>query len=128
MKVTEKQRLSLQRMIKKWKHRLFLGEWFVFAAYGEGDESESGAIATSSPNPTYMQCTITVYESFWRKYKADQEHIIVHELCHCITEPAYRAQIDLLNFKMVTNDHINEIRERTTQRIANIAFQQEWRK
>jgi hypothetical protein len=38
----------------------------------------------------------------------------------------YEAHIKSLNFKLITVEHVETLREQLTLRIANITYQQEW--
>lgn len=120
--VTDKK--FVKETIDKWRKRMFLAEWFIDVSYS--DESNPGCSAENSVNIDYLRSTITIHPNFWDAPRDWQEHALVHELAHIISEPMYKLHIDSLNFKVVTPDHIETLREQLTQRIANMVFQQEW--
>ena len=124
MKPTKKQRCLVKKWVNKWRPRLFLGEWFFHLRYSNEDVEPAAEISVNVP---YMDAEIIIHPKFWSRDLKDQEHAIVHEMCHCHTEPSYASHVNMLNFKVVTLDYVELIREQLTQRIANIAFQQEWK-
>ncbi len=72
----------------------------------------------------YYSATINLYPNthdMWLngdKYKVAQ--VIVHELCHILTDPLYKIAVD-----SVTNTngkYVEDIREQTTQQISNICM------
>ncbi len=117
---TKKQKEKIVRLIEKWKNKLLLNEWKLVPHYSGIDEDNCAATIYMQPN--YFFGKITFNNCFFENDPHTQEEMIVHELCHCITEKAYLAHIDMINYKLVTVDHVNMIREQLTQRIASIAF------
>jgi len=124
MKPTDKQRREIKRYIKKWRPRLFLGEWYIVTQHMVNDEN--GWAATCDPDEVYFHATISVYPSFWKHRKLEREEIIVHELCHCLTVGSIKMSRDLLEGDLVTAKQIKENNEMLTQRITNIVFNDEW--
>ena len=111
---------KIDRLISKWKKKLNLQEWNIIATYSGIDKDNCAAEIRILSD--YFFGDIIVHNCYFNNTPHAQEEIIVHELCHCITEKAYIAHVSMLNYKVVTVDHINMIREQLTQRIATIAF------
>jgi len=122
-KPTEKQHKEIRRYVKKYRSRLYLEEW-VFNTNFAVEDNNNGAWASSTPDTIYLQCEIMIYPSFWKKKRNEREEIICHELCHCITQELYEASYDLHCGKHITTKHLNDMRERLTQRLTNAVF--EW--
>lgn len=121
MKPTEKQRNEIKRYVNKWRPKLFLGEWFFNTNFAVED---SGAAATVKVDYVYLRADIMVFPCFWKHCQKEREEIIVHEMCHCISEEMYQASVQMANGFLVTANDAQDRRERLTQRITNIAF--EW--
>lgn len=116
-------------VISKWRSRLFLGEWFIDLIHATKDHTSDPKFipfATCRACPVYMEATITIYPSFWSMPKDRREHILVHELSHCITQSIWNVAESLRNGELCTPTQVRDEIEILTQRIANIAYQQEW--
>lgn len=114
-----------QQFVKKWRHKLFLGEWHFSFEVAKEDISGDGngnVLAEISVNTVYMNAVIKTFPAYYRKSKEIQEHTIVHEMCHCITQDLWDAMDALINGRLITPKQQRDIIERTTQRIANLAF------
>lgn len=126
---TDAQRREAKRIISKWKSQLFLNEWFIDIRYDpEQPACEPGydVHAQVSANPTYMTAVIWIYPSWAKVPKDRREHLLVHELCHLLTQEAWDAMKKLHREGVVTADQQREIMEKLTQRIANAVFRECW--
>lgn len=131
MKATKAQRQFCKRVINKWRSRMFLGEWFIDLVFESADmDSQPGGrpSATCWADPVYMQATITVYPCFWNAPIDRRIHMLVHEMAHCHTQSMWNVAKCLHMGELITPDNIRCEIENLTQRIANIAYQQEWSK
>lgn len=121
------QRKRVEKFVNKWKPRLFLHEWYITIAHPrEDDPNVEGATANIRVNPVYLSAHINIFPRFWCGTLKEQEETIVHELCHCVTQEAWdlaRAQREGQAF---SSDQIRNVIERLTQRMTNVAFQNEW--
>jgi len=122
---TPAQRKFVSRTISHWKPKLFLHEWDITAEFHTKDTSDNGATADCSPDPKYLRAVIRIFGSYWKLTHKEKQEFIVHELCHCHTEPLYLLIRELWCDRNVTQTNAKEVLEQTTQRIANIAFQEE---
>jgi hypothetical protein len=114
-----------QAIVNKWRSKLFLGEWYFSFCDAKEDITGDGngnVIADISVNPVYMTAVIKTFPAYYRKDKDTQEHSIVHEMCHCITEESWDAMDALVNGRLVTPKQQRDIIERLTQRIANAVY------
>jgi hypothetical protein len=124
-------RKEASSVIKKWKPRLFLHEWYIDLHYPKED-IDSGVVnsvvmADVETNPVYMTALIRVFPSWMNdSCSKKRELALVHELAHCLTDSLYNCGLNLLNGTLVLADELNSEREQLTQRIANIAFKDEW--
>lgn len=129
--VTPAQRKRAKKWVQKWRHRMFLGEWFLDIAYAKYSSEHSTdnykVNAICAADPVYMRALITLYPEFWDLTKVDQESCIAHELAHCHTQSVWNCMKALHQGELVTPDQMRCEIEQLTQRITNIAFQQEWR-
>lgn len=123
MRPKQNQRNRIKKWIDKWRPRLHLGEWFIDVVYTSESSNSSAEI---SPDPVYLRAVLQIHSGFWNAPIKYQEMILVHELCHCISEETYILHMELLNDRFVTKKSIEDARERLTQRIANVAFRDEW--
>lgn len=122
---TPEQKATIDTLIDKWQPLLFLHEWRLSRAYSKWAADEPDCPAEITADCTYKRATLTFYPSFFGDREADNlEHIIVHELCHCVTmimkEPAYQA---LVKEKHVMWHAFKEADERCTQQMTNIIFE-----
>lgn len=111
-----------QSLINKWKRKLFLDEWKIEARESKNncvDDDGAQTLADININVTYLQAIITIYPCFYKQDKQTQEHTIVHELCHIITQEAYDNMHALISGKLVTHSAQEITIEKMTQRIAN---------
>ena len=120
MSISTKDKERIKKLVEKWKKKLYLQEWEVLIVFK--DEYKDNVAAENHVRVPYMFSKIIIFKSFWNDPKKVQEKIIIHELCHCITERAYDAFLELVNYKIVTMVDIESIREQLTQKITNIAF------
>lgn len=100
---------------------LGLTQWtfnFTFA-----DDDKEGVAAEITSQPEYKRAFITIFPCFWQDTKKDQREIIVHELCHILTDPLYFRAFDLLRGKLVTDRELDFEREQLTETIAVIINQ-----
>lgn len=129
MKATKAQRLWCKKKVNQWRPKLFLGEWFIDLTYPiEDKEIQRGGrpAAECWADPIYKHATITVYLCFWNAPADRREHMLVHELAHLQTQAVWNVMIGMMNGRIYSPEACAEEIEKLTQRIANIAFQQEW--
>ena len=127
--MTKKRRKFVKDTIDHWRRRLFLCEWHLDVAYAKEDQdSEERAAATCRANPVYMTAEITIYPCFWKHSEIDQRHMLVHELCHCITQSIWNVAKSQHNGFLMSPHVVHDEIEMLTQRISSIAFQEEWKK
>lgn len=124
-KVSKGQQAQIELFVDRWKPLLFLHEWRIVVEYSDlNDPINDHVAAKTSADCTYKAAFITVYPCFFDNDATFREHIIVHELIHCITiimkEPAYNA---LVQEKHVTWFQYKEADERCTQQITNVVFE-----
>lgn len=129
----DRSRKEVSRIIEKWRGRLFLRGWFVDTRFVDEDKPIEGCPGSSvyaevHVDHVYLRAHITVFPC-WRAAPKDvREHVIVHELCHCLTQQAWDAISKLRDGVLVTAQEAREIIEKLTQRISYVAMQDEWRK
>ncbi len=116
-------------ILRKWSQRLFLGEWYFELEFPkkQSKNSELITVADINPNPTYLEAKIRIYPEWFKCAPKAREFTLVHELCHCLTEELYSLIEDQIEGRLVTKNHSSEVLEKLTQRIANVAFQGEWK-
>jgi hypothetical protein len=115
--MAETKNKRIQTLIDRNKKKLRLSNWDIQFKICENDEP--GIDAEAHALPSYEKASITFYESCFEKGK-DLNHIVKHELAHCLTEQMYRYCIDLLNCKLIHHDCINAEREVLTERISRL--------
>jgi hypothetical protein len=120
---------EVRRYIEKWRPRLFLGEWFIELLFPEedlGSENGYSTLANVCADPTYLNAKIQVFPAFFAAPKDVREHAIVHELCHCLTQEAWDTAGRMRDGGLVNESELTKVVERLTQRIANVAFKNEF--
>lgn len=133
MKKKDKQwdayKVHMRKLSEAFRYTIFAGEYDLKTQYDtdprEEESSDSPCAAQISVDHKYLLATITFYPIVYEWYKEkkfeDIARVILHEICHILTEPLYRFPLKYLNDQ--AHDDLREIRERQTQRITNTLFQ-----
>lgn len=124
-KPTKLQKASVEALIEKWRPLLFLNEWHIKMGYSETPAPDDpGASAEIETDCTYKIATLTLFPLFFARRPEQQEHSVVHELCHCISgivrNLAYKA---LVREKHVMWHTVAEADERCTQQFTNVIME-----
>ena len=132
MKPTKAQRAEVQKLIERWRPRLYLNEWHVDIVYmkdsAKPDPSSVGGgqtLAAIQPDPVYLQARIEIYPEFWAEPPWQREKALVHELAHCLTQELFDLVRALWRDETVSQRDARERLERLTQRITHIAIYQQ---
>lgn len=113
---TEKEYVAyISETIKTWVPRLLLQNILVGV---QKDEKEK--FLASRYRYPYMDAQVLWTDNSFKSCLKDpnQEHEIVHEMCHVITDPFYTRAVD----RYTSKDSLEDERERLTDQIAIIAF------
>lgn len=98
-----------------WTHELLICD----------EEAKKGVAAEISQQQSYLSYVITFYPSFKKEFdKKDYawcERVIVHELCHVMTEPLYDIAIN--HCPPAENSHVKRERERLTEILSKFVCQ-----
>lgn len=112
----------VMRLVNYFQSAVLADEYDINVVFSTADEDDKAAQIRT--DEIYLNATITIHPPTWRMWQAkDYEalaKVIAHEACHLLTEPlygfAYRSTSEL------TRGHLNELRERSTERISKILF------
>lgn len=120
-KMTKAQKKKrIKELVEKYQEKLLLQGWDITWTYSEKWASDDGkAAAQAIISHIYRTCDVTVWDSSFTAPN-DIEHIIKHELCHCITQPLYEYCYDFINGKFRTLTDIEEQREIMTEHFAKV--------
>lgn len=113
----QQQLKRVERLVKKYKKVLHLTGWDITFEVFDCGVLESAAEVMVLP--AYMSAHIKVDGNAFKPMN-NIDHIICHELCHCLTEPMFRAYIDMLNGKFTSPDTVNDMRETLTEQISRL--------
>lgn len=117
----EKRRKWVLDTVAHWKQELNLQGWkFLIKMDAKVEEGVALEIGIQSD---YERATIFISTLFWNNETCApqfREQMVVHELCHCLTEECYDLLLAQINDKHVTHREVNLARERLTERIAQI--------
>lgn len=125
---TDADKAEVDQFIDKWQPFLFLNEWKIDKEWSEReDSSEPMCAAEITAQPNYKIATITFYPRFFQhQNSAQREAMVLHELCHCITETAKDLEYTFVVKEKVVPWHMfKEANERMTTHIANIILTME---
>ncbi len=88
-KPTKAQMAEVDRFIDKWQPLLFLHDWHIHRRFSEEPNADdSDTTAQCSADPTYRQAHLTFYPKYFGESKPElRQETVIHELCHCVTEP-----------------------------------------
>ncbi len=111
----------IQDNVKDYRNFLNLDEWKVEVLYMDEycDHNEMVAMDMTI-DISYLRATMKVYPKAWED--CDDlylKQVLVHELCHIITEPQY--SLCRANVNPHLHVFVEEQREQETERIARIA-------
>lgn len=115
-------------ILEIYKPYFYLNEYVMEVKECEYDEHVGGraTMAMISIDPIYLNFSVSLYPRLKAMFDAgkrqDVAEVLCHEMSHILTEPLYLCSIDLLQGKLRTEDYIEELRERQTQRICNVIF------
>lgn len=110
---------DLERVIKKWKSRLFLQDWHFEFCPAQQSRDDHASLAVDA-NPTYLQAQIFIFPEFFKvkRRERDLELMVVHELLHCVESEFIGLFEELENGRNVTRKQKIDAVERMTQRLA----------
>lgn len=114
---------DVKEICKKLRWEFYVNEYHMDIDWNDKDEDDGKflACASISIDLKYLTFTINIFpnlQEMWTKDKDKFIEVLVHEFSHLLTEPLY-----MFGVEAVTNPeqkHLEEIRERQTQRISNI--------
>lgn len=121
----------VRELVQQLRRVIFHGEYAFKVVYFkkplEGTKNADGerfdVVASICIDPIYLNFTLNMYptcEKWWKQkeYKKLAE-TLVHEISHLITEPQFNFAWNLTRAGLEEQD-AKDIRERQTQRVANI--------
>lgn len=107
--------------VHKYQNYLSLQDWDVGVVFMDYDNEDNPAVAmTNTIDISYLRSTIRVFPISKEITEKEAKEVIMHELCHIITEPQYslcRGNVSPQLYELV-----EEQREQETERIARIAM------
>lgn len=129
--MNKKQEKAVLDLLEKWRKRLNLEEWKFAVEFPKRQELSSSShhqgmeiLADIVAMPVYLRATVRVFPLFFERSPRAQEEVVIHELCHCITQPA----LDMIRRAHEGNGYhpgtISDTIETLTERIANAV---QWR-
>ena len=86
----------------------------------DNDNTETCADIITSH--TYRSISIRIFPPFWTQSQDEQVRILIHELCHTITEDLYDCGSNLRQGILVTDMELTHYRERATEQVATMLF------
>lgn len=121
----EKFKKFTKDLVEKYRVMTFTGEYELDVKFNK--KNKDNRVADIAIDTRYLNATLTVYKLGYEEYKKrgreDYAKIILHEICHLLTEPQYDDILKLYNGKMLLKDTIEDTRERQTQRITNALWE-----
>jgi len=122
MKYPEKFKDYVRSKAKEYKLVIGAGEYNMDIYWEEEEEQGNHFTAAKIKIRTeYLFCNLHIhpplYDYFKNKDLNQVDRIILHEMCHVLTEPFYEVVIS--NLAPIEQTYFEQIRERQTQRIAN---------
>lgn len=119
-----KERKFISETVDYFRQKLFLHEWKIHIHYvdekKETERDDHFVSADISCQSEYSVANIRIFPDFLEEKKEEQKRILLHELCHIITEPHSEIYGQMLNGRLITPNIEHQVNEKITQRIANI--------
>ena len=117
MKTEKAYKKWIEQTAKKWSPKLKLENYIIKVE--KGKDTEYLACKYSYP---YLSGTIQYSDASYKDWKIDpiteHEPLIIHELCHLITDPFYTKACE----RHVTKQTLEDERERLTDHIAVVVY------
>jgi len=112
---------ELDGYIEKWRGILHLEDWrikkfIVRKEHVDGPEI-TAQVTTDSP---YMLCSLEVFPSIFERTRSEREHMVVHELCHCIVNRLDELMRRLQGGHIVTDKERIDALENVNQKLTGI--------
>lgn len=79
-------------------------------------------LAEISIRHDYQRFYIQIYPKFFKESEEIQRKVLLHELCHTITDQMSQQSMDLLGGSLITKKQITESEEEATSKIENIIW------
>lgn len=118
----------VEDMVERLRTDMFLHEWH-YQIYFDVDQAELGEeniVASIKVDHRYLNFSLFLSTTLKDWFKSKLSHrvfdILAHELAHVYTEELYMVAFDACSNSNVK--FLDDIRERQTQRIANLVLQQ----
>lgn len=120
-----KKPISFKKFIKntaiEYRTIVFGGEYKMDILYME--EDKDNRLADIEIDGKYLNFKLNIYPLLEEMYKdkkyKEVAEVILHEMCHLLTEPLYELVCNMVEGKFVTSENLEDVRERQTQRITN---------
>jgi hypothetical protein len=107
-------------ILKKYQKILLLTDHALTFKYDKAKTDENEAAMTHDYAYPYKETRICYsdnsLEDFKKGERQELKKMLIHELCHSLTDPLYGAGFD----RFITKNTLNNERERLTDHIANI--------
>ena len=117
-------RKLIKETVQEYRKLIFSGEFNIDIIYDNKlDKDKPKTNASIDIDLTYLDAKIVIHPPLKKYYggnKKEIKRIILHEICHILTEPQYEHIVNLMDGNIVTRKHIEEVRERQTERISII--------
>jgi len=121
MRIPAKLIRYVSNQIQYIRRVMYLCEWSIHVAYQEEPHAESNVQADITVDTQYLTATINLYlvvYELWKKKSPKVFEILVHEMCHILTDPLYYvAEKGVTKPEMAW---LEELREQTTERMSQI--------
>ncbi len=99
--------------------------WCKEAVREPGEEIRGEVRASISLDPRYLDCTIHVHQPVYDLWKNNDLYgvgrVIVHEFSHILIDPVYFEGVKGVSKER--SEMMDDIRERQTQRVANVVWE-----
>lgn len=115
---SKKQKKQILEFLEAMDWMFDLSNFDKTILFPEEDEGEKAAKFLLRED--YQDVNITIYPRFFEEKKESQRKILLHELCHAITQESRTAMVNLSDGVLVTTSRISDINERETSRIENL--------
>ncbi len=121
---TKIQKKWIMQILKKWRDRLLLNEWYFDVLYKEQDIIDVGYTTNTDITacPVYLKATIRIYPIYFTQSRDEQEKALIHELVHCLTQEVWDTTTRIQNGYFVSKGDVRDQCERLTQRITNAVY------
>lgn len=120
---TKAEQARVRSYVRKWLPELLLNAHSITIEFSMRKcRTSPMAAATCTTKTPYLDVALAIFPLFWEQDEIERERIVIHELCHIITQASKEAACSLHNGSFVTWREIEAANETLTDHLTNVLW------